>query len=69
MLRSIIGGLVPTGARFHWREVPLDATETKLEDCQRDIEEESARLPPGFPEMAFREIAFLGIAFLRTALG
>ena len=37
MLRSIIGGLVPTGARVHWREVPLDAAETKLEDCQRDI--------------------------------
>lgn len=37
MLRSINRGLVPTSAVRSELEVPLDAAETKLEDCQRDI--------------------------------
>jgi len=37
MLRSIIGGSVPTRIGIYATEVPLDAVKTKLEDCQRDI--------------------------------
>src|SRR5215211_7569456 len=37
MLRSINRGLVPTSTARPDGEVPLDAAETKLEDCQRDI--------------------------------
>ena len=37
MLRSIIVGLFPQAPARPEVEVPLDAAETKLEDCQRDI--------------------------------
>ena len=37
MLRSINRGLVPQAPERPEAEVPLDAAETKLEDCQRDI--------------------------------
>src|SRR6266545_419365 len=52
MLRSINRGLIPTStrARAPEIEVPLDAAETKLEDCQRDIGK-NLRDFPGLPKV------------------